>query len=334
MSIIKNLVEQRILEKTPIWLMRQAGRYMPEYLAVRKNIGSFLDMCYTPEVASEITMQPMKKFNFDAAIIFSDILVIPDSLGINVDFVKDKGPVLSSITSVSELKNKKYKLQKIYEAIKLVSNNLDKHKSFIGFAGAPWTILCYMIDGSSSKNFSKTKSFIKNNKKEYAKIIEILIDSISEHLIAQIDHGVDVVQLFDSWSGLVQPEDYYDVIIHPTKEIISRVKKQHPNIPFICFPRGSSFLYKDYVENVGLDIIGVDEFVPLWWIKENLSKHAIIQGNMDPYILLEDKQKIINTANKIETALGRGKYIFNLGHGVLPTTNVENVDYLRKNFGN
>ncbi|MCH9753441.1 MAG: uroporphyrinogen decarboxylase, partial [Alphaproteobacteria bacterium] len=286
------------------------------------------------EIASEITMQPINKFDFDAAIIFSDILVIPHALGLDLEFVKDKGPVMTKISFEEKdinrfvEKNIGNSLNSVYEAIKITRKKLPKEKELIGFAGAPWTLFSYMVEGGGSKNFDSANIALIKNKEESRRVIKKLTEAVSEHLIKQIEAGADMVQLFDSWAGEISVDKYEEFVINPACEIVKKIRDKHKNIPIICFPRKSSFRYKDYVERVKPDIVSIDQDLPLKWVKENLQGKAIIQGNLDPMILIEDKEKIKSHAKKIIEEFGEGNFIFNLGRGVSKETPVENVQYL------
>ena len=334
MSFIKRLVREKKVERTPVWLMRQAGRYMSEYQEIKNNSDSFLHMCYTPEIASEITMQPIRRFDFDAAIIFSDILVIPHALGMGLEFVKNKGPVMPKLSF-----EKKYiddfmsrevgnSLDSVYEAVKRTRKFLPKNKDLIGFAGAPWTLFSYMVEGGGSKNFDRANLALVRHKEESRKIIEKLTNAVSDHLIKQIEAGADIVQIFDSWAGEISVDKYDEFVIEPACKIVKRIRKKHKDVPIICFPRKSSFRYKEYVERVKPDIISIDQDLPLKWVMENIAGKAIIQGNLDPMILIDGKEKIRSQAKKIIEEFGKGKFIFNLGRGVSKETQVDNVQYL------
>ena len=318
----------------PIWLMRQAGRYLPEYRKIRVE-NSFLNMCYTPEIAAEVTMQPIRRFDFDAAIIFSDILLIPQSLGLDLNFIESTGPVLSTILNQHDFEKLNPSmgpamLTPVYEAISLARKMLQKSKSLIGFAGGVWTLMSYMIEGNSSKNFVKSKVFIEENKATTKNLKEVLINAISNHLIAQIKAGADTVQIFDSWAGFLAEDDYQDLIIEPTQEIVRKVKRFYPNVPIVGFPRSSSFFYETYAKKTGVDIMSIDQFVPLNVIREKLQDHVVVQGNLDPRCLLCSSSTVRKNVLAIKKALGEKKFIFNLGHGVLPATPIENVEYLVK----
>jgi uroporphyrinogen decarboxylase len=316
--------------QTPIWLMRQAGRYLPEYRELRSNKKGFLDLCYDPESASEVTLQPIRRFNLDAAIIFSDILVIPDSMGIKVEFKEAEGPVLEKIKSIEDLKRepKGEKLNLVYEAIEITKRQLPENVALIGFSGSPWTIAAYMVEGKLSKDLSEVKSAYYNNRKFFDFLIETLIENIAQHLINQIKHGAEIVQLFDSWAGMLIDDDYKNLVIKPNQKIVAKVKTVYPNIPIICFPRMSFMQYEIFCNEVNCDAIGIDQYMNLEWIK-NRSNGKIIQGNLDPLVLLSKSQDLIKErVDKILKAMKNEKFIFNLGHGVVPKTPAENVEYL------
>lgn len=315
----------------PVWFMRQAGRYLPEYRAIRQKFPSFLDLCYNPETASEITIQPVKRFDFDAAILFSDILVIPDALGLNLKFIEGEGPLLEQVLSeetFSKLKYNNEKLLKVYETVKITKSKLDKNKTLIGFAGAPWTIAVYMIEGRYKKGLPNVKKILLEKPELFFKITDLLVDSITEHLICQIEAGVDVLQIFDSWAGEVSEYLYEDVIINPTKRIVSRVKEKYKDIPIIGFPRNSGLKLKEYSEKSGVDAVSIDESTPIKWASENIQ--LPIQGNLDPYILAFSKDTAISHCKKILESTKNKKFIFNLGHGVIPSTPLENVESVVK----
>lgn len=318
----------------PIWLMRQAGRYLPEYQELRKQNSNFLNFCYEPNFACEATLQPIKRFKFlDAAIIFSDILVIPDSMGINLKFEENQGPILDPVRNLEQfnkiLENKNLKkLDKVYQAIKNTKEKLPNEVALIGFAGAPWTIASYIVEGKLSKDFFKIKSTYYNDKPFINNLIECLIEQISNHLINQAKAGAEILQLFDSWAGVLIEEDYEQLVIKPNQKIIENVRKAIPNIPIICFPRMSGLQYEKFCDQVDCNAISVDQYMPLSWIK-NHSNGKIIQGNLDPLVLLSESQDFIKSRiDKVLENIDSKRFIFNLGHGVVPKTPVKNVEFL------
>lgn len=320
-----------ITSKTPpCWFMRQAGRYLPEYRQLRSSVKSFLELCYTPSLAAEVTLQPIRRFNMDAAILFSDILVIPDALGLKVDFIEGTGPVLETITSTQDLQKLsvaaiREKLAPVYETVKLVASELPTHVTLIGFAGSPWTVASYMVEGKSSKDFSKIKQMAYGNPVLFQQLMDILVDATVIHLSAQIDAGAEVVQLFDSWSGVLPEKQFHQWVINPTTAIVSQLKQRYPHIPIIGFPKGSGLYYKNYLQT-GVNAVSLDYQLPLSWVTENLQQQVILQGNLDPVMLLTDPKTIEREVKTILHAFNSHPFIFNLGHGMLPPTPIEHVE--------
>jgi uroporphyrinogen decarboxylase len=312
--------------KVPVWFMRQAGRYLPEYMAIRNTTSNFLEFCYSPDKASEVTLQPIRRFDFDAAIIFSDILVIPNALGMNVEFVKNEGPQLGAIQNNSDIKNLKFnqdKLQPVYEAIELTRKKLSAEKALIGFAGAPWTLATYMIEGGGSRDFQKTKVMAYSDPKNFSIIIEILVESVSQHLINQVKAGADCLQIFDSWAGALTEDQFAKWVIEPTKKIVQNVKSACSSTPIIGFPKGCGVFYKNYAEKTGVTATSFDQHMPCDWIAENIN--IPVQGNLDPVLLFSDKQKAVEQTKIILEKFKHRPFIFNLGHGILQHTPIENV---------
>ena len=322
---------QRKNNNVPIWFMRQAGRYLPEYMEIRKDSSDFLELCYDSEKAKKVTLQPIDRFDFDAAIIFSDILVLPHALGWKVAFKKGEGPILQKFETDKDLLyiNNDFdkKINCIYDTVNKVRLSLDKNKSLIGFAGSPWTVASYMLEGKGKQDFSVSKNFLYNNKKLALQLIDIITEKTIEYLLGQINAGVDIIQLFDSWAGILSGEEYEDFVIKPTKKIVSLVKRKYPSLPIIGFPRGSGYLYQEYIDQTDIDAIGVDQFVPINTMKK-WQENIIVQGNFDPVLLLGKKEIIEKKANDILTCLDSKNFIFNLGHGILPNTPIENVQFL------
>lgn len=315
----------------PIWFMRQAGRYLPEYMEIRKNVTDFLELCYDSEKAKTVTLQPIDRFDFDAAIIFSDILVLPHSLGWKVAFKKGEGPILQKFESDRDLidinNNFDKKINCIYDTVNKVRASLDKSKSLIGFAGSPWTVASYMLEGKGKQDFSVSKDFLYNKKKLALQLIDIITEKTIEYLLGQINAGVDIIQLFDSWAGVLSGEEYEVFVIKPTEKIVSSIKEKHQSLPIIGFPRGSGYLYQEYINQTNIDAIGVDQFVPLDIMKK-WQENVVVQGNFDPVLLLGNKEVIQKKAKDILTCFNNKNFIFNLGHGILPNTPVENVQFL------
>ena len=322
---------QKKNENIPIWFMRQAGRYMPEYMQIRNTVDNFLELCYDSDKASKITIQPIHRFNLDAAIIFSDILVLPHALGWNVSFKQGEGPVLKKFESASDLSllNNKLsrKINNIYDTVSKVKVSLPKDVSLIGFAGSPWTVISYMLEGKGKQDFSVSKNFLYNKSDIAKKLTDLITEKTTEYLFGQIDAGAEVIQLFDSWSGMLNGVQYDNFVIEPTSIIISNLKEKHPSVPIIGFPRGSGYSYEKYIKLTGIDGVGVDQFIPLNEMKK-WQKNIVVQGNLDPVVLLGSKENTAYSVDKILSGLDNKNFIFNLGHGILPTTPVENVEYL------
>lgn len=328
MSSFSKILSNR--KSPPIWFMRQAGRYMPEYALIRKKMKNFLDLCYNKDNVVEVTLQPIKRFDLDFAIIFSDILVLPDSMGWDVRFEEGIGPVLEQFKSHKDflkLQSNCDKLNIVYEAISKTKDKLPKTVPLIGFAGSPWTVVSYLLEGRGKHQFVHSKKFIYQNRNLTEELIDLISEKTAIHLINQIKAGADIVQLFDSWSGVLSGTEYERFVIEPTVKIISTVKKVFPDIPVIGFPKGSGFLYEKYINETGIDCVGIDQYVPIDLMKKWQSK-LVVQGNLDPVLLLTDKKIIASKVDSILNNISRDNFIFNLGHGILPETPVENVEFL------
>ncbi len=339
MKKLLNLIQTKNkTEIPPIWIMRQAGRYLPEYLEIRKNCKDFLDLCYNPELASEITLQPIRRFNFDAAIIFSDILVIPHALGVDVKFVQGEGPKLQKIANENDLKKLKIEnvipfLKPVFQNLKLTKEKLEKDKTLIGFSGSPFTIACYMIEGGGSKNFDLTRKIAIQNPDFFEKLINILVEAISIYLIEQINSGADVIKLFDSWAGILPQNQLQKWVFEPTLKILENVRKIHPKTPIICFPKGIGVFYEDFITQINCDVLAIDQNLSQKFVVETLqNKHnQIIQGNLDNQLLaFGSKNQIEKETRQILENFAKKPFIFNLGHGIIKETPIENVEFLLK----
>lgn len=315
----------------PIWLMRQAGRYLPEYMEIRSTVSDFLELCYDSKKAAKVTLQPIDRFGFDAAIIFSDILVLPHALGWNVAFKKGEGPVLEKFESENDLLKLSDKFSKqinnVYNTVSNVRSSLQKHVSLIGFAGSPWTVISYMLEGKGKHDFSVSKSFLYNNPSTALKLFDIISEKTIEYLSGQIEAGAEIIQLFDSWSGVLNGSDYEEFIIKPTKKIVESLKSKFPYIPIIGFPRGSGYNYDNYIKSTNIDGVSVDQFTPVSQMRK-WQKDIVVQGNLDPVVLLTNKEKIKNAVDEILYKVEDKNFIFNLGHGIMPNTDPKNVEYL------
>ena len=316
--------------RPPIWLMRQAGRYLPEYREIRDAAGSFLDLCYTPELAAEVTLQPIRRFGFDAAIIFSDILVVPHALGQELAFREGEGPVLAPITDTAGLDLLQRagavdRLAPVFETVMRVREALSDDVALIGFCGAPWTVATYMVGGRGSPDQRDAKKWAYGDPQGFGRLIDLLVDVSAEYLLRQVDAGAQVLQIFDSWAGNLADDAFARWSIAPIKEIVARVKADHPHVPIIGFPRGAGPLYLDFVAATGVNAVGCDTSLPLPWIANMLQGEVTVQGNLDPVLLLAGGEAMERRVAEILQSLGSGPLIFNLGHGILPETPLEHV---------
>lgn len=307
--------------------MRQAGRYLPEYREVRKNFSNFLEFCYKPEAACEVTLQPINRYGMSAAIIFSDILVIPDALGVNVKFAEGHGPILKPVLDIAELSKNNFseKLQPVYQAISLTRKELAKDKALIGFCGLPWTLACYMIEGKGSRDFQSVRQTAFRKNEFFSALIDLLTDAVIEHSLAQIKAGAQTIQLFDSWAGVLSEQEFYDYSIAPSKKITAAIKNIYPDVPVIGFPRLAGSKTTDYAKETGVDAVSFDGSISLLTAKNELQKYVIAQGNLDSVLLAEDRNAACQKTKKIIEMLGDKSFVFNLAHGILPHTPVDNV---------
>ena len=319
-----NALNDRPVARPPIWLMRQAGRYLPEYRALRQRAASFLEFCYTAELAAEATLQPVRRYGLDAAILFSDILVIPDALGCRVWFEDGAGPKLEPVRDAAALERLRAgidleRLAPVYEAIRQVREKRPSGTALIGFAGAPWTLAAYMVEGGSAPDFPTARVFALCQPDTFAQLIDLLSEAVLEHLAAQIDAGADVVQLFDSWAGILPEPEFVRWCEVPAGRIVDRLKARYPEVPIIAFPRGAGVSYQRYVRAVPVDAISLDTSIPLGWAREALPG-VCLQGNLDPAALVAGGEVACREARRIIETLGERPFVFNLGHGVLPQT--------------
>jgi uroporphyrinogen decarboxylase len=323
------------LSSPPFWLMRQAGRYLPEYRELRAKAGSFLDLCFTPDFAVEVTLQPLRRYGMDAAILFSDILVVPYALGQKLDYIEGEGPKLDPLRSAADLQrlredNVLDRLSAVFETVKGVKNRLPDEAALIGFAGSPWTVAAYMVEGGGSKEFAHVKRWAFSDPAGFGALIEMLVDATCVYLGAQIDAGAEAVQLFDSWAGILPAEEFVRWVIEPTRRIVARIKTDHPETPIIGFPRGAGLMYRAYADESGVDALGLDSAVPLGWAARELQGRLPLQGNLDPVALVAGGAALERAAEAVLTALAGGPFVFNLGHGVMQTTPPEHVAQLAR----
>lgn len=321
------------LPLAPWWLMRQAGRYLPEYRQVRATANSFIELCLNPSLAAELTLQPIRRFGMDGAILFSDILMLPYGLGQDLTFLEGEGPVLERIESSAEVARLDpgriaSTLDPVFETVARVRTALDARTTMIGFAGAPWTVATYMVEGRGSRDFRLVKSWAYRDPQGFDGLIELLAESTIEYLARQIEAGAEVVQLFDSWAGALPEWAFIRWVIEPTKSIVAALKTRFPHCPIIGFPRGAGVLHENYLRETRIAGISLDTAVPPVYAREKLQPHGAVQGNLDPVLLIAGGAALEEAVRRLGWVLGGRNYIFNLGHGVLPETPPENVGAL------
>jgi uroporphyrinogen decarboxylase len=318
------------LTPPPVWLMRQAGRYLPEYRAVRAKAGGFLDLCYSPELAAEVTLQPIRRYGFDAAILFADILIVPDALGQGVRFVEGEGPRLDAIRSEAELARlspsaTRPKFGRIFETVAKVRQGLPRETALFGFCGAPWTVATYMVGGQGSADQADARLWAYRDPQGFQRLIDLLADVSVEYLSGQVEAGAEVVQIFDSWAGSLADDQFRRWVIAPTKRMVAQLKQRHPAVPVIGFPRGAGVQAKAYVAETRVDGVSCDTSMPLDFIAREVPSHTVVQGNLDPLLLVTGGPALERRVAETLAALSQRPFIFNLGHGIVPETPPENV---------
>jgi len=315
----------------PIWLMRQAGRYLPEYRATRATAKGFLDLCYTPDLAVEVTMQPMRRFGLDASILFSDILVIPDALERGVHFVEGQGPRMTPISAeeICQLDRPDLlqKLGPVFETVRRLRAELPDETALLGFCGAPWTVATYMIAGRGTPDQAPARLFAMRHPEEFALLLNVLADLSVEYLIAQVDAGADAVQIFDSWAGVLGENDFDTFCVKPMRKIVEAVKKARPGTPIIGFAKGAGALLEDYRERTGIDCVGLDWTVPRR-LARKIQEGGAVQGNLDPLLMVAGGAVLDEGIERVMTDLSEGPFVFNLGHGITPEANPDHVTQL------
>src|SRR5687768_5181117 len=319
--------------KIPIWLMRQAGRYLPEYRALREQKGGFLDLVRDPDAAAEVTLQPIRRFGFDGAILFSDILVVPHALGQALRFEAGEGPrltppladaLLRSLEAVPE------RLEPVYRTVEKVSASLPLETTFLGFAGSPWTVATYMVAGQGSRDQQEARRLAYRDPEAFGEIVDAIVAMTIDYLSCQIESGIETVQLFDSWAGSLSPAQFERWVIAPTAAIVAALKARHPEVPVIGFPKGAGGKLPAYARETGIDAIGLDETVDPDWAAASLPDDMPIQGNLDPLALIAGGEALEHAVARILSALAERPHIFNLGHGILPDTPIPHVEQLVK----
>jgi uroporphyrinogen decarboxylase len=330
-SLILKQLRAEQTDKRPVWLMRQAGRYLPEYRELRAQKGGFLELVYDSKAAAEITMQPIWRFGFDAAILFADILMIPHAMGQNLKFTAGEGPRLTPRlieSDLAALEAVPAYLEHIYETVRLVRGQLDADKALLGFAGSPWTIATYMIHGQGSKDQTETRLYAYQNEAVFAELIAAITAQTIDYLSKQITAGVDGVQLFDSWAGNLSPTQFERWVIAPNAAIVSALKERHPDTPIIGFPKGAGGKLPAYARETGVDALGLDETVDAAWAHKNLPDNLPVQGNLDPLALLTGGAALDDAITNCLEALADRPHIFNLGHGIIKETPIAHVEHL------
>ena len=315
----------------PIWMMRQAGRYLPEYRATRAKAGDFLSLCYTPDLAAEVTLQPIRRYGFDAAILFADILLVPQALGADLWFVAGEGPRLSTITDQAGIDTLKpleaihQTLAPVYETVRILAGELPGETTLVGFAGMPWTVATYMIAGRGTPDKAPAHKLKDTNRPVFEALMARIEAATIEYLSAQITAGAEVVKLFDSWAGSLKDQDFRDFALAPAQRIIAALKSRHPGIPVIAFPREAGQNYVGFGPATGADCVAIDNSVSADWAAEHVQKDGCVQGNLDPSLLVTGGQELIDETRRVVSAFSGGPHIFNLGHGITPDADPENV---------
>lgn len=320
------------VDRPPFWFMRQAGRYLPEYQEIRKDFDNFLSFCYTPDAAAEVTLQPLRRFGMDAAILFCDILVIPDALGQEVRFVKGDGPQLEPVTektleSLDPGKVRKH-LAPVAETIRQVRRSLPPGAALIGFAGAPWTVAAYMLEGRTSRQFSKAKHTVWQQPEMFAGLMAKIERATIDYLLMQIEAGAQAIQLFDSWCAVLPEQTFRQWVMAPARRIVAALRAKHPYVPVIGFPLRAGALAVDYARETGVQAVGIDALAPLDWVRREIQPLACVQGNLDPELLASSAAGTLAAAERLLDVLGEGPLVVNLGHGILPHTPLAHVEAL------
>ena len=326
-----SVLKGRKAEKTPIWLMRQAGRYLPEYRALRAEKGGFLDLVQDPDSAAEVTLQPIRRFGFDGAILFSDILIVPYALGQDLRFEAGEGPRLSPPlvdAALAALQAVPERLEPIYRTVEKVKAALSSETAFLGFAGSAWTVATYMVAGQGSKEQAEARRYAYRDPQAFQEIIDAVAEMTVDYLSGQVRAGVEAVQLFDSWAGSLSPAQFEQWVIAPNAWIVSAFKARHPEVPVIGFPKGAGGKLPAYARETGVDALGLDETVDPDWAAAELPKDLPVQGNLDPLALIAGGEALESAAARIISAFEDRPHVFNLGHGILPDTPIEHVEQL------
>lgn len=332
-KIFLKALQGAVLKTPPIWLMRQAGRYLDEYREVRDQAGSFLNLCYAPELAAEVTLQPIRRFGFDASILFADILVVPDALGQEVRFETGEGPRLEPIETVeafAKLDAAKVdeKFDSVAESVRLIRAGLPDETVLIGFCGAPWTVATYMVAGQGTVNQQPARQLAYRDPELFQQMIDLLVEVSIDYLSRQVKAGAEVLQIFDSWAGSLPEAEFERWVIAPTRKMVTELRNRFPDVPIIGFPRGAGPLYERYVTETGVQAVSVDETMPLDWVKERLQSKVTVQGNVDAFALVAGGPALDEAIDRVLEAWSDGPFVFNLGHGINQFTPVAHVEQL------
>ena len=332
-SLFLRALSGETLPKPPLWLMRQAGRYLPEYRELRATAGGFLELCYRPDWAAEVTLQPIRRFGFDAAILFSDILVVPHALGQKLWFAQGEGPRLEPVADDARFNEIRDTidpevLAPVYETARRVKAALPAGTALIGFCGAPWTVATYMVAGRGTPDQGPAKALFRRDPDLFARLIDRLVENSAAYLSAQIEAGVDAVQIFDSWAGALDGEDFRRWCIAPTKRMVALVRARHPQARIIGFPRGAGAGIPAYVRETGIDAVGLESEIDRGFVREAIQPLVPVQGHLDPQVLRAGGGSLDREIAAIRASFGAGPFVFNLGHGILPDTPIAHVERL------
>lgn len=342
MKRLLRVLNGEALDVPPVWLMRQAGRYLPEYRQLRARAGSFLDLCYDPELAEEVTLQPIRRFGFDAAILFADILLVPHAMGQALRFVEGEGPRLEPIDDTAGLGRLKpvdeidIVLEPVYATVARLARSLPDTVTLIGFAGAPWTVATYMVAGRGTPDQGPARNWMYRDPAGFALLIDRITEATIHYLCRQIEAGAEVVKLFDSWAGSLAPEMFARFSVEPTRRIVAALRQRHPAVPVIGFPRGAGAMYAGFAKATGVAAVALDSAVPLDWARREMSPEAVapgwpgvaLQGNLDPMLMVTGGPELTETAKRMVMSMRGAPYIFNLGHGITPDADPAHVEQL------
>jgi len=322
------------LPTPPIWMMRQAGRYLPEYRATRAKAGDFLSLCYTPDLAAEVTLQPIRRYGFDAAILFADILLVPQALGPKLWFAEGEGPRMETTTTMEQVRGLKPvadihdTLSPVYETVRILARELPKETTLIGFAGAPWTVATYMIGGRGSKDQGAAHALKTADRATFVALLDVITAATVDYLSAQIEAGAEVVKLFDSWAGSLKGQDFEDFAVAPAARIIAALKARHPATPIIAFPREAGDGYVGFAGKTGADCVAVDDSVTPEWAAEHVQTDGCVQGNLASRHMVTGGDDLVRETRRVVDAFRKGPHIFNLGHGITPDASPDNVQLM------